>query len=106
MLSASRLKKRGISAMKTKDKEQAYYDYVEMARHAWTFCRMTEQEQDRCLSALRFAKERCLLSGTYALRWGQLQTIYNAFLLGLGYTGGLWREKETDDLPSCVGVSA
>ena len=88
------------------DKEQAYYDYVENTRNAWTFCRMTKQEQSRCLSALRFAKEQCLLSGTYQTRWGQLQSIYYAFLLGLGYNGAFWREENRDDLPFVVGVSA
>lgn len=71
----------------------AYYDFCEMVRKSWTFQRMTEDEQGKCWDALHFASSQNLLKGTYKVRWGILQGIYNAFLAGIGYTGCFWREK-------------
>lgn len=92
--------------MKNKEKEQAYFDFVKMTKKSWMYNRMTETEKARCISALRFGVEQCLVIGRYEQRWGQLNTIYHAFLLGLGYNGGLWREPDREDVPFCVGVSA
>ena len=89
-----------------KDKEQAYFDFLKMVKRSWTYARMTEQEQEKCVSALRFGVEQGLVAGRYEQRWGQLQAIQHAFLLGIGYDGAFWRESRCDDVPFCVGISA
>lgn len=82
-----------------REKERAYPDFLEMIRHAWTYDRMTEAERGRLSDAIRFPLEQNLISGTYAQRWGQFQAVYNAFLAGLGYDGGDWREPNPEAVP-------
>lgn len=77
----------------------AYYDFCEMVRHAWTFHRMTEEEQGKCWDALRFAAEQNVLKGVYSARWMILQAIYRAFLAGMGYHSGNWREPDAEPVP-------
>lgn len=84
-----------------KDKETAHRDFGHMVMQSWTYAKMTEEEKDRALSAILFAKNQGLLFGNYNQRWQQLNAIYNAFLLGLGYEGGNWRETD-EDAPFCV----
>lgn len=74
-------------------KEAAIYDFRAMIIESWTYERMTDEETAR-LSALFDLVEKRLL-GSYEHRWRSLQTIYTAFLSGLGYSGINWREGST-----------
>lgn len=74
----------------------AYYDFMNMVENSWTFDRMTDDERGKCFDALHFANSQGAVKGTYNARWMILQAIYNAFLQGLGYTGGNWRETDAD----------
>ena len=87
-----------------RNKENVFSDYKDTVVNSWTYDRMTEEEKDRCFSVIIFAKNQNLLSGTYRQRWQQLNAVYNAFLLGLGYDGPTWREVE--EVPFCVGAEA
>lgn len=77
-----------------KDKEAAHRDFGHVVMQSWTYARMTEEEKDRALSAILFAKNQGLLFGNYYQRWHQLDAIYNAFLLGIGCDGAKWRETD------------
>jgi len=85
---------------KTMNKETAHNDFGHMVMNSWTYNRMTEEEKDACLASILFAKNQGLLFGTYKQRWQQLDAIYHAFLLGLGYSGPNWREPEPDKVPT------
>ena len=76
-----------------KDPLEAYNDSVEIFERSWTFARMTEAEKENCRNALRFPVEQNLLKGSYKARRGILNAVYNAYLIGIGYTGFDWREK-------------
>lgn len=56
---------------------------------------MTETEKKQVYDCLTFPG----LSGTAAQRWKQLHAIYNAFLIGIGYTGPKWREPDPEKIP-------
>ena len=81
-----------------KDKETAHRDFGRIVMQSWTYEKMTEEEKERALSAILFAKNQGLLFGNYNQRWQQLHAIYNAFLLGLGCDGPNWRETEENAL--------
>lgn len=77
----------------------AYYDFCEMIRKSWTFERLTEDEKSRCWDALHFPVQQNLLKGCYSIRFGFLQSVYTAFLYGIGYDGGFnWREPDPEIL--------
>lgn len=76
-------------------KENAINNYITMTLASWTFDRMTDEEKKRCIESLKYAK----VAGAYNTRWEILHSIYYAFLLGLGYTGGNWREPATSNKP-------
>lgn len=80
------------------NKENAYFDFVEIIEKSWTYNRLTEPEKENCLKAIKWAKEQCLLRGNYAARHDQLNALYHAFLLGVGYTGAFWREADKSAL--------
>lgn len=73
----------------------AYYDFCQMVQNSWTFQRMTSEEQGRCWESLHFAAAKNLLKGCYKVRWGILNSIYNAFLNGIGYNDFNWRESDS-----------
>ena len=73
----------------------AYYDFCKMIEKSWTFERLTEDERGRCWDALHFPVKLGLLKGCYKVRWGILQSVYTAFLNGIGYNGFNWREPES-----------
>lgn len=72
-----------------------YYDFCKMVANSWTYQRMTEEEKNRCWDALNFPVTQDHLKGTYITRWRILQSVYNAFLIGIGYTDGNWRKEKT-----------
>ena len=77
-----------------KNKETVLVDFIDMTLQSWTFNRMTEKEAERCLDVLRWTERVAGLRGTYEARWSTLQAVYYAYLIGIGYDGGVWRETE------------
>ena len=77
-------------------KENAAVHFLAMVCRSWTFDRMTDREKHNAIDAILFTLEQSLLSGSFNQRWKQLQAVYNAFLLGLGYDGPNWREPDED----------
>lgn len=86
----------------TKPKEKAFPDFMEMTRNSWTYQRMTEEEKSRCETALRSAASLDIL-GSYNQRYSALNGVYYGFLLGIGYTGALWREANPEEIPFIPG---
>ena len=76
----------------------AYYDFCNMIEKSWTFEKLTEAERGRCWDALHDTA-RAALKGTYKQRFEILHSVYNAFLLGLGYSGWEWRAAKDDEIP-------
>lgn len=82
-------------AYEMKKKEDALDEFVDMVRKSWTFGRLTTAERDKLWEAFEFAARH--LRGNFDARWATLQTVYNAFLLGVGYTDFNWRDvKEAE----------
>lgn len=74
------------------DAEHAFLHHIAMDCRSWTFLRMTEKEQIRCINTLRWANDNRIVKGTCKTRWQILNGLYSAFLDGLGYDGIGWRE--------------
>lgn len=74
-------------------KENAYYHGIAMFCRSWTFDRMTEREQINCLSAFDFAMEQGIIKGTFSDRIQVMNAVYNAYLMGIGYSGMHWRNN-------------
>ena len=85
-----------------KPKEKAFPDFLEMTRHSWTYDRMTDDEKTRCEKALRSAASLDI-QGSYNQRYNALNGVYYAFLLGIGYSGALWREPHPEEIPFIPG---
>ena len=73
-------------------KENAFIKFVCMTCRSWTFNRMTDVEKKNCISAFQFATRDDKLRGNFLARWDILQSVYEAFLLALGYNGAGWRD--------------
>lgn len=71
--------------------ENALLQFIGITCKSWTFNRMTQAEKERCIEALYFPNEQGMLKGTFRQRWDILNAVYNAYLSGLGYVGGDWR---------------
>ena len=71
-----------------KIKENATQEFIEMVKKAWTYARLTEQEQKRLIDCIEFAKP----VGTFLQRWRHLNDVFHAFLQGCGYEPIGWRE--------------
>lgn len=75
-----------------KVKENVFKDHYEMVKNSWTYAKLTSEEKER-LNLLVYDKcVRKSIKGTYKQRWETLNMLYSAFLKGVGYTGGNWRE--------------
>ena len=74
----------------------AYYDFCEMVRNSWTYEKMSDYERSRCWEAIYFATSHGLVKGCYKVRFGILQAVYNAFLIGIGYSDFNWRDTEPE----------
>ena len=66
-------------------KENAVKDFKEYISHAWTWVRLTEEEQKQFLSAIDSVQGTKAISGTYDARWNVCNACYTAFLYALGY---------------------
>ena len=77
------------------NKEYALSDTMEEIIRSWTWEKLTEAERMRFQNLVNNGKSsafRLALKGSYNDRWIYVMSVYEAFLAGLGYTGGLWRE--------------
>ena len=76
-------------------KENAISDYFEkVTKKSWTWGRMTSDEQERFTEFVNQWGDK--FKGTAKARQEQYCMVYGAFLAGLGYSGFLWREAETE----------
>lgn len=75
------------------NKEDAVRDFMETTYVSWTYSRFTDNEKRRFEDLIKWCTEVEKISGSWNQRWRQLQMIYHAFLLGLGYTGPGWRDS-------------
>ena len=75
-----------------KDKENAYYNFIEMIEKSWTFEKLTKEEQNRLVQVFDDVRTKEALKGSYNQRWETLQAVYMAFLTGVGYDGFNWRD--------------
>ena len=74
-------------------KENVFKDYYEMIKNSWTYAKLTNEEKERLNLLVYDNCVRKSIKGTYAQRWETLNMLYRAFLLGVGYNNGNWREK-------------
>lgn len=68
-----------------RNKENAVKDFLEYIRHAWTWKRMTEDEQKQFLSVMDSVQCTKAIAGTYDARWNICYACYESFLYALGY---------------------
>lgn len=81
--------------MKKQEREGIRRDYFEsITKKSWTFAKLTETEKKRCEEAL-FSYP--ILGDTRAQVSEQVQALYYAFLLALGYGEAVagWRKEAT-----------
>ena len=80
-----------------KNKDNVLYDFNDMIKNSWTYEKMTEDEQNNWFEKVvnNVRTEKCL-KGTYIQRWEILQAMYNAYLVGIGYTDFNWRCNDED----------
>lgn len=74
-----------------KIKENALADFKELIYQSWTYEKLTREEKNRLFKVFEDIRTTQALKGTYYQRWGILQAIYKAFLLGVGYDSFDWR---------------
>lgn len=85
--------------MEKLDKAHAVYNYMQMIYKSWTYNRLTDAEKAQWDKAVEWAQKQGMIRGTYRARWGIMHAIYYAFLCGLGFDGGFWREPNRDEVP-------
>lgn len=76
----------------TKNKELAYDDFINMIVNSWTYNRLTYDEKNRAIDALRRAYDSGAVIGNYNQRYDILFAVYTSFLLALEYVPIGWRE--------------
>ena len=76
-----------------KDKDNVIIDFNHMIMQSWTYDKMSLEEKKRWNNILNDGRTVKSLRGSYYARWDILQAIYNAYLIGIGYTGCTWREE-------------
>lgn len=74
------------------DKENALNNFINMIQNSWTYERLTKEEKERFFETMQHIETRNILKGTYNQRWENLNAIYYAFLLGVGYSPINWRD--------------
>ena len=77
-----------------KNKEQVFDDFIKMICNSWTYGKMTKEEKETCLNVLSSYRTIHDIKGTYIQRWKALNTVYYAFIMGLGYSDFTWRESK------------
>lgn len=81
--------------------ENARSDFLSKIKKSWTWARMTKEEQERFDQFFNESRIKESIRGKYDARIKICNTIYESYLIGLGYNGWLWREpkKEIDPVP-------
>jgi hypothetical protein len=74
-----------------KIKENALADFKKLIYQSWTYEKLTREEKNQLFKLFEDIRTTQALKGTYYQRWGILQAIYKAFLLGVGYDSFDWR---------------
>ena len=75
-----------------KNKENTLNDFLEIIKNAWTYDKMTKEEQNRLFEVMNSVRINKSLKGNYNHRWDILNGLYYAFLIGIGYDNFHWRE--------------
>ena len=78
-----------------KDKSNAYNDWFSMVFKSWTWDKLTQKEKDVFIDLAIQSDHEKVIKGDYKNRWQILNTLYHAYLLGLGYKSIGWREEPT-----------
>ena len=82
-----------------KSKFDSLMDFERIISQSWTWERMTKQEKHDCISMLEDPCSIKAYKGTYDQRISILNALYNAYLVGLGYKDGFWREQTEEANP-------
>ena len=69
--------------------------FQDVIKKSWTWQRLTDEEQERFINMSVFDR----IKGDDRTRIEWLNTIYDAFLTGLGCQSVGWREPKEEDLP-------
>lgn len=83
--------------MKEKEKENAINDFYNMIKMSWTYEKLNDEEKNKLIELLTSERIKSTIKGDYKTRWSILDSLYYAFLIGIGYNGCSWRIDE--DLP-------
>ena len=75
------------------EKKDILNDFIAMVKASWSYQRMTEDEQKRCIELLSSELVKMCLLYNDKHKWRILQVVYHAYLDGLGYDGFEWREQ-------------
>lgn len=76
------------------NKDNAKTLFINMIENSWTYGRMTREEQTRLSEVFESHATREAIKGNYQQRMAILHAIYDAYLIGIGYNGFRWREKD------------
>ena len=76
------------------DKEKAISDFIEMIKKSWTYEKLTNEEKRNFENSVMWAINNKCINGSYNNRCKILHSLYNTFLIAIGYTGEKWREQE------------
>lgn len=74
-----------------KNKDFVFTDYLEMIKKSWTYARMTKEEREKIQEILTSGRIKEDIKGTYQQRRQALNSLYYAFLIGIGYDNTDWR---------------
>lgn len=81
-------------------KENVFKDHLDMVKNSWTYARLTSKEKERLEELYYDNCVRKSVKGNYEQRYETLNTLYRAFLSGVGYTSYTncsWREETNDN---------
>ena len=69
----------------------AIKDFMDMIRKSWTYNKMTQEEKEKWDDIVYWNMEQGIIKGSYKQRNQIMNGLYHAYLAGLGYTDGNWR---------------
>lgn len=69
--------------------------FQDIIKKSWTWEKLTEEEQKRFINMHEFDK----IKGNDKTRIEWFNSIYHAFLVGLGYKAIEWREENVEEVP-------
>ena len=77
-------------------KENVLQEFITMMENSWTYQKMTKEEKERLINVLNDVRTQEALKGACYYRWHILQSIYHAYLIGIGYDSFNWRDENDD----------